>query len=88
MKASKAIRVLSEEDRMKFEHDQEIAKLEESIHLSSDAITKGVEMARKALNEPSTDLLAFEKALKEKHEQFIKSGYKPKLFRPKLPKKS
>ena len=40
-------------------------------------ITLGVELARKALNEPSTDLLAFEEALKKKHQDFLNAGIVP-----------
>ena len=40
---------------------------EQEARLTTREITLGVEKARKALNEPSTDLIAFEEALKKKH---------------------
>ena len=50
--------------------DTEEAKLEfeEEARLTTDEITRGVEKAREAMNEPTIDLLAFEQALKKKHE--------------------
>ena len=50
--------------------DTEETKLEfeEEARLTTDEITRGVEKAREAMNEPTIDLLAFEQALKKKHE--------------------
>ena len=59
-KASQAHRVMDEEERQRMEMQQEMARLEESVHLSNAAITAGVEEARKAANKPANDLLAFE----------------------------
>ena len=49
---------------------KEEAKLEfeEEARLTTDEITRGVEKAREAMNQPTIDLLAFEQALKKKHE--------------------
>ena len=52
---------------------------EDEARLTSDAITAGVEEAREALNAPPLDLLAFEAALKQKHDQLQAAGITPVL---------
>ena len=42
---------------------------DDEARLTSEAITAGVEQAKEALNAPPLDLLAFEKALKQKHDE-------------------
>jgi hypothetical protein len=69
-KASQAHRVMDEEERHKLQTQMELRKLEESVRLSNEAITIGVEEAQRAMNKPTTDLQAFEQALKHKFDQF------------------
>ena len=42
--------------------------------LTTEQITAGVEQAKAAVNAPPLDLLAFEAALKQKHEELQAAG--------------
>ena len=57
--------------------------LEESVHLTNEDITRGVNEARDAVNKPPTDLLAFEQALKQKHDELKTAGMTPVLVKEK-----
>ena len=52
---------------------------EEEARLTSEEITAGVEQAKEALNAPPLDLLAFEAALKQKHDELQAAGITPVL---------
>jgi len=52
---------------------------EEEARLSTQQISLGVQQAREAMNAPPTDLLAFEKALKQKHDSLKAAGLTPVL---------
>jgi len=53
--------------------------IKDEARLTSEAITCGVDEARAAVNAPPLDLLAFEEALKKKHDEFKAAGITPKL---------
>ena len=46
----------------------------EEAKLTTEQITAGVEQAKAAVNAPPLDLLAFEAALKQKHEELQAAG--------------
>ena len=52
---------------------------EEEARLTNEEITVGVEQAKAALNAPPLDLLAFEAALKQKHDELQAAGITPNL---------
>ena len=57
--------------------------VKDEARLTNDEITAGVDEARAAANAPSLDLLAFEEALKKKHDEFAAAGITPQLYTPK-----
>ena len=73
---SMAVRVSAEDEEPKLD-------FEEEARLTTDEITRGVQQAREAMNEPTLDLLAFEQALKKKHDQLKSAGITPVLTMPK-----
>ena len=52
---------------------------EQEARLTTEQISDGVQKAREAVNAPSDDLLAFEKELKAKHDEYKAKGIVPKL---------
>ena len=56
--------------------------VKDEARLTNDEITAGVDEARAAANAPSLDLLAFEEALKKKHDEFKAAGITPQLLTP------
>ena len=55
----------------------------EEAKLTTEQITAGVEQAKAAVNAPPLDLLAFEEALKHKHQELQAAGITPVLNMPK-----
>ena len=49
----------------------------EEAKLTTEQITAGVEKAKEAVNAPPLDLLAFEAALKQKHQELQAAGITP-----------
>ena len=63
---------------------QEELTAADETRLTTEEISLGVEEAREALNAPPMDLLAFEEALKKKHDEYKAAGITPRLTTPKL----
>ena len=79
---SQAMRV-PEEAKIESKSEVSMNVLEDSVHLTTEDITKGVQQAREAMNAPPIDLLAFESALKQKHDELRSAGMTPVLIKDK-----